>query len=205
MESRLINKVIVTSDDPDIMDICTKSNTAFIDRPKSLASSTAKIDDAMRHCIEEVKKTDGYKTDIVVLLYANVPVRATGIIDKAIEHLIKNKCDSVQTMIDPGKFHPYWLYKLNNDKASKYIDNNIYRRQELPEVFAIDGAVGVVKCSCLMDAAGNSDPHAFWGTDRRGIIQEAHETVDIDCLKDFFLAEAILKEQMHNNTGDNTK
>ena len=29
--------------------------------------------------------------------------------------------------------------------------------------------------------------------DRRGLVQEAHETVDIDSLRDFFLAEAVLR------------
>ena len=59
----------------------------------------------------------------------------------------------------------------------------------------IDGAVAAVTYRSLMDAEGNTNPHALWGEDRRGIVQDAHETVDIDTWRDFYLAEAVLREK----------
>ncbi len=191
--ARQINYLAVSSDDPQVEDICRRQNLEFIARPKELAGNTSQIDDAMRHCVCEIEREKRITIDIAVLLYANVAVRAEGIIDRAIERLIETDADSVQTVIEPGKFHPYWLYQLDGDKAAKYIENNIYRRQELPKLYAIDGAVGAVKRQPLMNAAGSENPHAFWGNDRRVIIQEPHETVDIDSIKDFYLAEAALR------------
>jgi len=85
------------------------------------------------------------------------------------------------------------MSKLEGDQLIKYIDNKMHRRQDLPKLYTIDGAVGVVKYETLMRAEGNSDPHAFWGRDRRGLVQDAHETVDIDNLLDFYMAEAVLR------------
>ncbi|MBN1765635.1 MAG: acylneuraminate cytidylyltransferase family protein [Sedimentisphaerales bacterium] len=190
-----IDKVVVTTDDTKIFKICQDYPVTLLDRPQELAGDKARIDDAMRHCCHIMETEHGYKPDIVVLLYANVPVRAEGIIDKTIKHLMNTGADSVQTMTAVGKFHPYWLYNIDGDKATKYVDNKVYQRQDLPRLYMIDGAVGVVRYEALMTSAGSDDPHAFWGTDRRAVIQQPHETVDIDTFRDFLVAEAALREK----------
>ena len=195
IEAERIDRVVVTTDDRKAKEIAKTYNITVVDRPAELAADTARIDDAMRHCCKELEQKNNYKPDVIVLLYGNVPVRAEGIIDKTIEHLIKTNADSVQTFAPVGKFHPYWLYQLDSDRATKHIDNQVFQRQDLPKLYTIDGAVGVVKYEVLMAAQGSDDPHAFWGTDRRGLIQDSHETVDIDTFRDFFLAEAVLREQ----------
>jgi len=204
MSARRIDRPAVTTDDPLVKDICGEYGITIIDRPAELASGTARIDDAMRHCVEQMEALHNYKADIVVLLYGNVPVRAEGIIDRAVDYLIETGADSVQTIASVGKCHPYWLYELDGqDKGliKKNIENNIYRRQELPPLYVIDGAVGVVRYAPLMAGAGSDNPHAFWGTVRRAIVQQADETVDIDSMRDFYLAEAVLREKACRNAG----
>ncbi|MCF7958589.1 MAG: acylneuraminate cytidylyltransferase family protein [Phycisphaerae bacterium] len=194
-KATLINRIVVSSDSPEVIDICQRMHIDFIDRPAELATSNAQIDDVMRHCLAELESQNGDHTDAVALLYANVPVRADDIIDRAIELLTTSGADSVQTVAPVGKFHPSWLYQLNGDRASKYIDNKIYRRQDLDPLYYIDGAVGVVTRQSLLAGQDNPDPHAFWGPDRRVIIQDPHETVDIDSVRDFYMAEAALREK----------
>ena len=41
------------------------------------------------------------------------------------------------------------------------------------------------------------DPHAFFGIDRRAIVTEPGETVEIDQLRDLFLAEAVLRDRQN--------
>ncbi len=194
LAAQRLDHVAVTTDDPYVKAIASEYDLTVIDRPAELAGDTARIDEAMRHCCVEMAERHGFVADAVVLLYANIPVRADGIIDKTVQKLIDTGADSVQTFSPVGKFHPYWLYEVDGDKASVYIPNAVYQRQSLPPVYAIDGAVAAVTLRSLMDSADNPDPHGFWGTDRRAVIQEAHETVDIDTLRDFYLAEAILRE-----------
>jgi CMP-N,N'-diacetyllegionaminic acid synthase len=194
LAAETIDQIVITSDDADVIAIGKEFGIETIDRPKKLADDSTRIDDVMRHACNEVAKPD-----LVVLLYANIPIRATGVIDRAIEKLITTGGDSVQTMSPVGKFHPYWLYNLEEDKAAVYIENQIDRRQNLPPLYYIDGAVGAVRYDCLMAAAESDHPHAFWGEDRRALTQQAHETVDIDTLRDFYLAEVVLREQGNTN------
>jgi N-acylneuraminate cytidylyltransferase len=200
--ARRIDRLAVTTDDQLVKDICGGAGITVIDRPAELASSTARIDDALRHCVQQMEVQHSYKADIIVLLYGNVPVRAEGIIDRAVEYLIETEADSVQTIAPTGKYHPYWLYELDGEDkgpVKKYIENKIYRRQDLPPLYIIDGAVGVVRYAPLMAGANSDDPHSFWGTRRRAIVQQADETVDIDSMRDFYLAEAALRERFCEN------
>lgn len=199
LAARQISSIAVTSDDEDVLAICEQYNVQQVQRPYHLATDTARIDDVMRHCCQDIctqnhmDPANGF--DIVVLLYANIPVRSESIIDRTIEKLIATGADSVQTLSPVGKFHPYWLYRLEDDKASVYIENQADRRQLLPPLYCVDGAVGATRYDCLRDSAESEHPHDFWGADRRAIIQEAYETVDIDSLRDFYLAEAALRER----------
>jgi CMP-N-acetylneuraminic acid synthetase len=204
LAAQRLDRIALTTDDEQVKAICRQrynSQVVLLERPTELAGDTARIDDAMRHCCAVLKDQYAYEPDAVALLYANVPVRAAGIIDQAIERLEQTGADSVQTLASVGKFHPYWLYQLEGDKAAKYIDNQVYQRQDLPKLYMIDGAVGVVKYETLLAAEGDDDPHAFWGRDRRGLEQEAHETVDIDTPRDMFMAEAVLRSREHERTG----
>ena len=199
LAARCVDKVVITTDAPEAQAICAHYGIQMIDRPTELATDGARVDDVLRHAVRTMAHMHGYQADIIVLLYANVPVRAAGIIDKVVDKLIETAADSVQTFCPVGKFHPYWLYELHGDHAYKHIENAVHRRQDLPAVFAIDGAAAAVRCQCLMAADANPNPHAFWGNDRRGLVQPAEVTVDIDSLRDFYLAEATLHAQMDAN------
>jgi len=193
------NKIVLTTDAPQARTLCADYGITMIDRPAELATDDARVDDVLRHAVQTMQHTHGYQADIIALLYANVPVRAPGIIDKVVDKLTETTADSVQTFCPVGKFHPYWLYELHGDHAHKHIDNAVHRRQDLPAVYAIDGAAAAVRSQSLMAADGNPDPHAFWGNDRRGVVQPAEVTVDIDSLRDFYLAQATLRTQMDAN------
>ncbi|MBN1436434.1 MAG: acylneuraminate cytidylyltransferase family protein [Sedimentisphaerales bacterium] len=195
LQAELVDRIVVTTDYLEMRSVCRGFGIDMVERPADLADGVSRMDDTLRHCCEAIEAKDGYRPDVVVMLYANVPVRAEGIIDKAIHKLLDTGCDSVQTVETVGRHHPYWMQKLDGDKMSKFIDNQVDRRQDLPDVYALNGGLGVVRYDCLFAAAGNSDPHAFWGQDKRAIVQQEHETVDIDASYDFFLAEAILREK----------
>jgi len=203
LAAQRLDAVLVTSDDEQVEKICRSYNVTFIDRPPDLAGDTAPIDRALRHACRQWISRGHSAPDLVVLLYANIPVRAEGVIDRAIDHLADSGADSVQTMAPVGKFHPYWLYQLNQDRAAKYIDNNIYQRQKLPPLYSIDGAVAVVRYDTLMAAADSEDPHAFWGSDKRALVQPDHETIDIDSAGDFYRAEAALRDKQGRFNNEN--
>jgi len=82
LKSKYISKVIVSSDEEEILNIAKEYKADFIKRPDELASDTATTFDALKHTLENVEKYD-----YVVLLQPTSPLRDEKHIDEAIELL----------------------------------------------------------------------------------------------------------------------
>lgn len=198
-QSRLLKKTVVSTDCPKIKELALARGLQVIDRPADLANASASVQDAMLHAMDAVELDGGFRADAVVVLYGNVPVREAGIIDRAVEMLRKTRCDSVRSFCPVGKWHPAWMCKLDRDRVEPLMPGSIHRRQDLTPMYLHDGAVvAVSRESMLRGRENRSDPHAFFGIDRRGIVTGAGQTVEIDESRDLFLAEAILREAMNS-------
>ena len=201
-QSKLITRTVVSSDDPQILAFAQAEGLATILRPAELATATSATDPVLRHAVKTLAANSEFRIQnsefkAVVMLYGNVPIRANNMIDRAIQLLLDTNADSVQTIAPVGKFHPYWMFDLDaQNHIKKHIPNNIFRRQDLPPLYSPTGAVYVMKTSVLLAAENNpADPHAFLGTDRRGLLVDPEDSVDIDSPKDLFIAEAVLRSQ----------
>ncbi len=136
------------------------------------------------------------RIDMVVLLYGNIPVRADGLIDRAVEHLLRTGADSVRSVAPVTKQHPDWVHRLDGDRMVQFRPNSIYRRQDLEPLYYHDGAVAVVTREALFGALHTPDDHqSFLGRDRRAIVCHPEDAVDIDGPVDLCLAEAILRSR----------
>ena len=83
LAAETIDRVIVSTDGHDIADAAREAGIQVIARPAELASDTATVDSAVRHAVE----ASGAMHSIIVLLYANVPVRPPNLIDVAVRRL----------------------------------------------------------------------------------------------------------------------
>jgi CMP-N-acetylneuraminic acid synthetase len=148
----------------------------------------------MLHAMHTVEQRSSFRADALVVLYGNVPVRGAEVIDRSIRLLAETQCDSVRTFCPVGKWHPAWMSELDGDRVTALHPGSIHRRQDLEPLFLHDGAaVAVSRASMLRGEATPTDPHAFFGIDRRGIHTDAGETVEIDQLRDLYWAEAVLR------------
>jgi len=187
--AQTVSRVIVSTDGDAIAAAAESMNVHVVRRPAALASDTATVDAAARHAVQAVDSHD----PIIIILYANVPVRPDDLIDRAVHELIASGADSVQSYSDVGKHHPYWMVNLDvNSRVSPHIANTIYRRQDLPELFLPDGGVIAVRRESLFRIV-EGQPHAFLGTDRRGITSPEGSVIDVDTQHDFAVAEAALE------------
>ena len=82
LKSKYISKVIVTSDDEEILSISKKYGSGIIVRPEELSSDAATTFDAVKHTIDNVEKFD-----YVVLVQPTSPLRSEKHLDEAIELL----------------------------------------------------------------------------------------------------------------------
>ncbi len=187
--ARRLTRFVVSTDCPEVTRAAEACGVVVVPRPAELASDTATVDAAARQAVEALGDTAPF----VVLLYANVPVRPLGLIDRALATLEETGADSVQSYAPVGKHHPLWMMRLAEDgRVSPYEHSTIYRRQDLPPVYIPDGGVIAVRRESLF-RVDPQQPHAFLGRDRRGIETGEGEVVDIDHPIDLAVAEAILQ------------
>src|SRR5687767_2197112 len=90
-------RVVVSSDCPQILALARRAGFDAIERPASLATSDASVQDVMLHALHDIESRDRqFRADALVVLYGNVPVRGDGVIDRAVGALRDWNCDSVR-------------------------------------------------------------------------------------------------------------
>ena len=205
LESRRIDHVIVTTDDPGVQAVANKYESKgvwVVGRPADLANDTATVDSAARFGTDRAEELWGFQAAIIVILYGNIPIRPPGLIDMAVEHLVTRGGSSVQSYAPVGKHHPDWMIRLEDgDKVVLNCKKAIYRRQDLIPMFVPTGAVlAVTRESLYRKPEHDQDFHCFLGKDRRGFVHPQSDLiVDVDTRRDLFVAEAILRFLREND------
>ncbi len=198
-----VGLIAVSTDDPHARTIAATTGVIALQRTPALATDTARIDDAAREAVLQLESRRLVQgSPPIVILYANVPVRPVGLIDRAVELLLSSNCDSVQSYQPVGKHHPWWTARLDDSGAVRpwegdILNHNTYRRQDLPPAFIPDGAIIALTRRALFGEVPNvpPGPHAFFGLDRRGIINAEGRVVDIDSEVDVLVAEQVLRKK----------
>jgi len=200
LHSEMLNDVVLSTDSPAFAEIGKSMGVGTVQRPDDLANDTATVDSAVRHAVEVYEAQHNVTVSGVVILYGNIPVRPSDLTDRAVRLLTEMQCDSVQSVCPVGKRHPYWMKKVEVEdgyQLKPYVDNSVYRRQDLPQVYALDGGLIAVTRSSLQTVQ-EGQPHAFLGTDRRAILTAEGDVVDVDTQIDLLFAEAVLAHRSIN-------
>ncbi|MBA7620038.1 N-acylneuraminate cytidylyltransferase [subsurface metagenome] len=195
-KSLRIDRLIVSTEDPCIAKIARKFNVEIIDRPKELALETSPIDECLRHVVESLEIREGYYADIVVEMYANVPVRKEGMIDRVIDKLIESDANSAVSVY-PVIQYPQWVKTVDEeDYLHPFLPlSNNCRRQNLEKTFLIDGAVIAIETGILLSTKGKNEIYSYMGEKIIGIIQEPWYAVEIDSEEDLIIAESLLNNE----------
>jgi CMP-N-acetylneuraminic acid synthetase len=211
--ARGVGTVAVSTDDPRVAEVARGAGATVIERPADLATDTARVDDAARHAAGVLsspapagevarRRRDGEGPDAgsIVMLYANVPVRPPGLIDRALDLLASSGCDSVQSYAPVGKHHPWWTARVDPSTGlvsaweGEVLNHGVFRRQDLPPAFVPDGGViALTRRALFLEVPGvQPGPHAFFGRDRRGVVNPEGSVIDIDSPTDLLVADAVL-------------
>ena len=142
IDSQLFDNVVVNTDDEEIAEISKKygADVPFM-RSKELAADSTSTDDVLRDCIPKLNSL-GFHFDIFALRDCTVPFIDVSDMSNAIKLLKEKKCDSVfaSTKAHPN---PYFGMMENDEsgflKPSKILPNEVFRRQDAPVVWIVDG------------------------------------------------------------------
>ena len=187
LKSKYIDKVIVSSDDEEILNISQKYGALTIKRPDILASDTATTFDAIKHAIEN---TNEY--DYIVLLQPTSPLRDENHIDEAIELLEVKGADAVVSVCEMDH-SPLWSNTLPEDSnMSMFLKDEILnkRSQDLEKYYRLNGAIYICKTAKLLE-----EKSFFLKDNIFAYTMDRKYSIDIDEKIDFQIAEIFMKEK----------
>lgn len=183
-KSKYIDRIILSSEDEEIIDVARGlgCEVPFV-RPRELALDDIPGIDPVLHALKSVP---GY--DYVVLLQPTSPLRSTEDIDGTIEKCLNQGANACVTVTEPEK-SPYWMFTLNSEgKMVPLIatDAKVTRRQDLPKVFALNGAVYVARCDWLIAS------QTFLYEETVPFLMPKSRSFDIDTELDLKICEYLL-------------
>lgn len=191
LRAKTLHKTIVSTDDMKIADIARKygAEVPFM-RPKELATDSTPTLPVLQHAVKYLEEKEGYRPKIIVILQPTSPLRDESDIDNAVSKLIETNADSVVSVCE-AEHSPYWMKKLKKDKVYPFIKTKkeYGKRQNLPKVYRLNGAVYVTRRNVLMNEG------RVLGKDTRALVMPLEKSVDIDTVLDFKLAELLIKER----------
>ncbi len=185
-----IDRLILSSDDPAIIDIATDlgCEVPFI-RPPELATDEASSMAVLHHAIRSLNEVYDY----VVLLQPTSPFRTTADIDGCIE-LCEGKNAPACVSVTECSKNPIWMYSLTENQMMQPImsqENSPQRRQELPPVFELNGAVYVARTDWLTSTSG------FVQTETLAYTMPKERSLDIDSEQDFLIAQFLIQKECY--------
>jgi len=184
LQSKYIDKVVVSSDDEEILNISKITGAEIVKRPEILASDTASTFDAIKHTIDNIK---GY--EYVVLLQATSPLRSAKQIDQAIELLEEKNADAVVSVCEM-EHSPLWSNTLDDSLSMEnFLPEEILnkRSQDLETYFRLNGAIYICKTEKFLE-----EKSFFLKKNIFAYVMSKESSVDIDEEIDFKMAEVIL-------------
>jgi len=191
LRCEIINKVIVSTDDEEIAKIALDAGAEvpFL-RPKELAEDATPDIPVLAHTLDWLSENQKYSPDIILWLRPTAPLRNRSDIESAIELLVESGADSVRSVCH-SEHHPFWMKKMEGTKLLPFLpdieEKKYFRRQLLPPVFRLNGAVEVIRFTSFTRTG------TMYGDDIRGYVMPIERSVDIDSEVDIIIADKILK------------
>jgi len=185
LKSKYIDKVVVTSDDNEILNISEKYGADIISRPNYLASDTATSFDAIKHTLENIEKYD-----YIILLQPTSPLRTSKQINEAIELLDKKGADAIVS-VSEMEHSPLWSNILDDSlNMESFLKDEVLnkRSQDLDTYYRLNGAIYICKISKFL-----KENTFFIKNSIFAYKMDRNSSIDIDEKIDFDLVECMLQ------------
>jgi CMP-N,N'-diacetyllegionaminic acid synthase len=196
-----LDRVIVSSDDPDIIRAATADGTVeapFV-RPPELAGDTALAIDVVLHAVRWMADEEGYSPDAVMLLQPTSPLRTRRHIDAAIEAFERARPDSLVSVVPtPHSMSPDSVMRLGDSGwLQPYLAADAHGglRQNKPAYYARNGAIYVVDRDVLLER------RSLYGDRIAPYVMSREESVDIDDRFDLELAAWLMARRAASQGG----
>ncbi len=195
LDSGLIDKLVVSTEDKEIAEIARSFNAQVIDRPAELAEDTALTEPVMLHALLELEK-EGYVPDYVSLIQCTSPFLTGEVVRDVARKLIDNpdRYDSCGTYYKP---HYAFRWKKTEDEffVSEYPVMNRPRRQDLILDYPYCGAGA---CYMISTELFKKTKNRYGGNEARigGVEMDEQDALQIDSELDLLIADQLMRKKL---------
>ncbi len=183
-ESGVAARVIVSTDDEAIAEIARAggAEVPFL-RPPEWALDDSPMIDVALGTLDLLAARESWEPAWLLLLQPTSPLRTAEDIQRAAALLAASDADAVVS-VAPAKHHPQWLQQLSPEgRLLPCAGTPSARRQDLPPVYALNGAIYLTRTATLRAS------RTFFPTTALGYVMAPERSVDIDTEMDWKLAE----------------
>lgn len=190
MNSTMVNKIVLSTDDDSIIAIGKQYDLVnIIRRPSELSDDKATTLSAMVHSLEYLEAQQAYLPDIVVLLQPTCPFRENGYIDSAIEFFLRSDADSLIGVCEEK-------YKLGDIRGNYFYPRykEGVRKQDMEALYRENGSIYISRSHILKN-------DTLFGKKIIPYAGNKFNAVNIDTQLDFDIAEMILEKYAYKFKG----
>ena len=185
IQSKKIQKIVVTSDSDEILKIAKKyENITTHKRKENISNDYSPTSEAI---IDVLKGNEEY--DFIMLLQPTSPLRGYNQINEAIELLNRKNAKQIVS-VTKCETSPLWCNKLDNTLSlENFFDESkaLQRSQDLEQYYKLNGAI------YISDTKEYLKSKSFFSSNRKyAYIMERSFSIDVDEELDLYLAEAMI-------------
>lgn len=191
LESKYLDKVIVSTDGQDIAKLANKygAEVPFL-RPKEFATDDSPTSDVVMHALNYLGEQDEFY-DYIAVLEPTSPLRNRGDIDNGIKMLVDNAAaDSLVTVGEIHTEHPMVAKRMVNNLVVPYINNkkSIYQRQQCNKAYFPYGVLYIAKVLVYKELKTFYTHHTI------PLKIERWQNYEVDDKIDFMIIEKLLEK-----------
>ena len=191
LKSKYIDKIVISSDDDEILNISNHFKVTSIKRPSELATDQSTSYDALIHVLKIFK---GY--EYVILLQPTSPLRDENHINQAIELISKKNAEAVVSVCQSrhNLIKSFTLDKsllINNYMKT---DGDLNKNSNIKKFYKLNGAIYICKAEQFLKEKSFLIKNKTFG-----YIMSEESSIDIDEQVDFELASLYMSKKLGIN------
>jgi CMP-N-acetylneuraminic acid synthetase len=186
VNSKLFERVLVSTDSPEIGQVAEWYGAEFIPRPPELATDKAKSIDAVIHVLSLLADS-GTVPDYICQIFPNCPL-VTLVDVIAQDKLFREGNRSFQISVVPYRcVYPEWAMLADEHGQGLWaIKEFLGQSQDCARTYCPTGAIWFARCADLLAQ------HTFYGSPLHLAEMDANRGVDLDDEEDLRLAELLV-------------
>jgi CMP-N,N'-diacetyllegionaminic acid synthase len=187
-----INRLIVSTDSPEIAELSQAlgAESPFLRSPE-LSQDDSVIEDALMDTLKKLKNNERYQPDVIVILQPTSPLRTAAHVDDCINLLEEKNADAVVSVSEPMEHPAEMVYWKKTGKmcflSDLFFQEKKTQRQSYPPFYFVNGAVYAFQHQSLIKKKSR------FGENTIPYVMPQIDSIDIDSLDEFNIAEALLK------------